>query len=315
MLARRKKIWQILIVTFNINTTVRRPCPRLTAAAVATALVAFVAPRAALANPRPLPFTYPTETLPEGALEVELYTDTTPLRVVADPEDASKGRLWEPFYKVQTEIEYGITDRWEVGLYQVFEAQPQAGGSNAMTFDGLKARIRTRLADPGEWPVDVGLYLELADLHDELELEEKILLSRRFGRARVMANLWVEQELRRPFDGDANRELAFVINPTLGATYQLGTRVQLGGEYWARGKIAGRSDPSTDGLEPAAAEAVRVAKRNDQVHHFLGPTMHLNLGRAWFTLGVYANLNDANKPQPGEAYGPMWTRIVLGVDL
>ncbi len=308
VLARRFVFWEKVNVTFNINIS-----SRWAASAVLSAAVLIG--KSASANPRPLPFTYPYETLADGALEVELYTDTTPLRVQADPADATKGRLWEPYYMLQTEIEYGLSDRWELGFYQVFEAQPQAGGSNSFMFDGLKARIRTRLAEAGQWPVDVGLYLEVADLHDELELEEKILLSRRFGRLRVMANLWVEQELRRPYDGDANRELAFVINPTLGATYQLGTRVQLGGEYWARGKIAGRSDPDTIGLDSAAAEEARVAKRNDQVHHFLGPTLHFNFGRAWFSMGVYAHLNDSNKPQPGEAYGPVWMRTVLGLDL
>ena len=294
---------------FNINFSRGR---LLSAAFIAGAMLAS---GTAAANPRPLPFTYPYETLAEGAVEAELYADTTPLRVQADPADASKGRLWEPYYKLQTELEFGLTDRWELGLYQVFEASPQDGGSNVFTFDGMKARIRTRLAEAGELPVDIGLYLEVADLHDELELEEKILLSRRFGRLRVMTNLWVEQELRRPFDGDANRELAFMINPTLGATYQLGTRVQVGVEYWARGKIAGRSNPDTSGMDSAAAEAARIARRNDEVHQFVGPTFHVNLGRAWISLGVYAHLNDANKPQPGEAYGPVWMRSVLGLDL
>jgi hypothetical protein len=294
---------------FNINFT----RARLLAAAVAAG--SLLASGTATANPRPLPFTYPYETLADGAVEAELYTDMTPLRVQADPADASKGRLWEPYYKLQTELEFGLSDRWELGLYQVFEAAPQDGGSNAFSFDGMKARIRTRLAEAGELPVDIGLYLEVADLHDELELEEKLLLSRRFGHLRVMSNLWVEQELRRPFDGDANRELAFIINPTLGATYQVATRIQLGVEYWARGKVAGRSDPDTAGMSPAEAEAARIARRNDEIHHFVGPTFHVNLGRAWLSLGVYAHLNDSNKPQPGEAYGPVWMRTVVGLDL
>jgi hypothetical protein len=283
--------------------------------AATLAVVGVIMPRVASANPRPLPFTYPYETLADGALEVELYADTTPLRVAADPADASRGRLWEPYYMLQTELEYGLSDRWELGLYQVFEASPTSGGGNNMTFDGMKARIRTRLAEAGEWPVDVGLYLEVASLHDELELEEKILLSRRFGRLRVMSNLWVEQELRRPYDSPDQRELALVINPTLGATWQLSPRFQVGAEYWARGKIAGRSDPDTSGMDAEAAEAARIEKRNDAIHHFIGPTFHANFGRMWLSTGLYFHGNDMNKPQPGEAYGPVWMRTVIGLDL
>ena len=56
--------------------------------------VPLLAPRAAWANPRPLPFTYPWETLGEGALEIEQYVDMTPVRAregeasqVVEPHD------------------------------------------------------------------------------------------------------------------------------------------------------------------------------------------------------------------------------------
>jgi hypothetical protein len=260
----------------------------------------------ARANPRPLPFTYPYETLPEGAAEVELYSDMTPLRVNQDSTDASKGRLWEPFYRLQTEFEYGITDRWELGLYQVFEANPQDGGTNSLTFDGFKWRIRTRLAEAGKLPVDVAFYLELETMHDELALEEKVILQKRFGRLRWMGNVWVEQALERPFDSKPPRSaIQLVVNPSTGFTYELSPKVQVGFEYWARGKPFKKQD----------GQASFVDRRNDQVHHFLGPTAHFNLGRMWLTLGLYAHLNDADKPQPGEIYGPLWFRSVIGIDL
>jgi hypothetical protein len=281
---------------------------------IGAALLVALAARGAQANPRPLPFTYPYETLAEGSMEVELYTDTTPLRVQADPADATKGRLWEPYSLLQTEFEYGITDRFELGLYQVFEVNPQPGGGNVFSFDGMKARIRTRLAEAGDWPVDVGLYFEVVDFHDEFELEQKIILARRFGRLRLMSNLWIEEEFERPFEDAGKRgELEIFFNPTLGGTYELSTRAQVGLEYWTRGRFG--SDDAAAPTDPAQAEAQRVARRNDQFHHFLGPTFHYNMGRAWLSVGVYAHLNDANKPQPGELYGPWWGRFVLGVDL
>jgi hypothetical protein len=258
--------------------------------------VLLVSGSAAMATPRQLPFSYPYETLSQGELELELYGDVTPLRVA--PADPTRGNLWEPAYTLQNEIEYGVTDRVELGFYQVFEANPAGagdGGGNAMQFDGFKWRVRGRFAEAGEWPIDVGYYIELETMHDEVSLEEKVLLAKRAGPWHWMANLWVEQTERRPYD-DALRSFHFVLNPTTGVEYQVTPAVHPGVEYWARGEIG------TDDV-------------NDKLHHFVGPTVHLNLGKLWWTFGVYANLNNMDKPQPGEIYGPVWARTVLGLNL
>jgi hypothetical protein len=262
----------------------------------------FLVAAAAGATSRPLPFTYPYETLAEGAAEVELYTDVNFLRVPADEADPTAGNLWEPGYVLQSEIEYGVTDRVELGFYQVFEAEPSAGGDNSLKFDGLKWRVRTRLAEAGQWPVDVGLYLELETMHDELAIEGKVNLQRRLGKFRLMANAWVEQEFDRPLDTKAQGARAkFIINPTAGFVYEVTPTFQPGIEYWARGQII----PSGTGQDRA----------NNTVKHFLGPTVHLNFGKLWWSAGLYANFNQFRKPEVGDAYGPVWFRSVLGLDL
>src|SRR5262245_52459667 len=90
------------------------------------------------ANPRPLPFTYPYETLGAEEAEIEQYIDTTPLKT-PDPDNPG-GQLWDQGYRLQTELEYGITDRLELGLYLVFANDP--GGP--LAFDGTKQRLRFR---------------------------------------------------------------------------------------------------------------------------------------------------------------------------
>ncbi len=264
--------------------------------------VLFFAPFAA-ATPRTLPFSYPNETLQKGALEVEMYTDVNPLRVPADPSGAVPGNMWSPEYRLQTEFEYGITDRFELGLYQVFEAAPQPGGENALLFDGLKWRVRTRLAEPGELPVDIGLYLELETMHDELALEGKVNLQRRFGAVRLLANLWAEEAWARPLDTKLHgREAEFIVNPTAGASFEVTPTFQPGFEYWARGQLAAHGDTAQD-------------RENSRVHHFIGPTTHLNFGRLWWSAGLYFHLNSLSTPNPGDAYGPVWFRSVIGLDL
>ena len=265
------------------------------------ALASFA--RTATATPRTLPFSYPNETLQKGALEAELYTDVNPLRVEADPSGVVPGNMWSLEYTLQTEFEYGITDRVELGLYQVFEAAALPGGDNALAFDGLKWRVRTRLAEPGELPVDIGFYLELETMHDELALEGKLNLQKRLGPVRLLSNLWVEEQWAHPLDTKAHgREAAFIINPTAGASVEVTPTFHPGLEYWARGQLAASGETEQD-------------RQNSRVHHFLGPTTHLNFGRLWWTAGLYFHLNSLSTPNPGDAYGPVWFRSVIGLDL
>jgi len=250
------------------------------------------------ATPVPLPFTYPYETLERGAVEDEIYADVTPLRVANTPK-ATPAQLWEPAYVLQNEIELGVTDHVELAWYQVFEGSPQNGGSNSLTFDGLKFRGRFRVAEAGDLPLDLSFYLELETLHDEISLEEKILLARRFGRFHWMANLWVEQEDNRPFDGAA-QYFDFVVNPTTGFTYQVTPVFQPGIEYWGRGTFFVKG-------------ATGVQADNLAYKSFLGPTVHLDWGKVWWSLGVYVNLNDVGTPAVGSVYGPVWIRSLLGL--
>lgn len=257
--------------------------------------------RTATATPVPLPFTYPYETLSKGELEDELYGDVTPLRVNADPTGAKPGLLTEPRYVLQNEIEYGVTDHVELAWYQVFEGNPQDGGGNSLQFDGFKFRGRFRVAEAGELPVDLAFYLELETLHDEISLEEKVLLAKRFGRLHWMANLWIEQEDNRPFDGTA-QFWDFVFNPTTGFTYEVAPTFQPGIEYWARGVYGARQETSVDAI-------------NQRLHHFVGPTAHFDWGKLWWSLGVYADLNNIHAAEVGEVYGPIWVRTLLGLTL
>jgi hypothetical protein len=265
--------------------------------------VALASTCAAHATPRTLPFSYPYETLPKGSLEIEEYTDVNPLRVPADPADPSAGNMWSLGYRLQTEFEYGLTDRVELGFYQVFEATPEPGGDNALLFDGLKWRVRTRLAEANEWPVDVSLYFELETMRDELALEGKVNLQKRLGPVRLLSNLWVEEAFERPLDTKAHgRSAAFIVNPTAGASVEVTPTFQPGLEYWARGQLAASGETPLD-------------RQNSRVHHFLGPTVHLNFGRLWWTSGLYANLNSLHVPEPGADWGPIWFRSVIGLDL
>jgi hypothetical protein len=249
----------------------------------------------ALANPRPLPFTYPYETLPAQALEVEQVVDLTPVRAL----DTGGTEHWVPRSTLITELEYGITSRLELGFYFQLVDEPALGTEAPLRFDGLKQRLRYRLGEPGAWPVDVALYGEVAELRNEIELEGKIILQRRLGPVRVMTNLWLERELYH----SGRRE--WVLHPTLGAAYEFAPWINAGLEGWLVREIA-------DG----AAGGDPIDQYNAGPLAFAGPTLFLQGNRGWLALGAYARLTDAGRAaRIGDRYGRFWVRALVGIDL
>lgn len=183
-------------------------------AALLAAAVLF-ASFSVFANPRPLPFTYQHEQLATGESEVEQFVNLTPTKA----QDVSSGKaVWYGLTEFITEFETGITDRLELGLYVTLVPTPTANLVNAppaLESNGMKQRLRWALAPSGLWPLDVSLYGELSENEHEFELEGKLLLQRRFGIARIMANLSSEQEF---YYRSNQRDL--VLNPSAGVTFE-----------------------------------------------------------------------------------------------
>jgi len=193
-----------------------------TAAVVAASMATAALAPDAHANPRPLPFTYQSESLAQGTGEVEQFIDFVPVRVL----NGAANPAWYNATQLQTEIEYGVTDKLELAIYFMFV--PSVGADRSMTQptltmgNGMSQRLRYRFADPGAWPVDVAVYGEVTENEREIELEAKVILQRRFGRLRLITNLWAEREFY--FTG----EQEWVLNPTAGATVELSPRFHIG---------------------------------------------------------------------------------------
>jgi hypothetical protein len=260
-------------------------------------------PATAAATPQPLPFTYVYETLPKGSLEVEQYADYTPAKAL------SAGTAATVFYgasQFQTEFEYGITDRLELGLYVTFEPNPGSAFVNVPRLtegNGLKERLRLRLAEEGQWPVDIGLYGELVENDQEIELEGKIIVQRRIGNLRVVANLWGEREYNyvpATANGHIFSQADWVINPTLGATYQVTPSLYPGVEGWLRAEFpSGASGPRAFNLGPSV---------------YVGPTMMFNFGNFWWSTGLYLRASDFGRSlQAADAFGSVWARMIIGL--
>jgi len=239
-----------------------------------------------VAHPRPFPFTYVYPSMPAGALELEQYVDMIPLLRERENVDGTLEGIMTMRFALQTEIELGITDRIELGFYLVANQNAQ---TQVLQFDGLKQRVKVRLFEQGELPVDIALYGEIAELVDEFEIEEKVILSTRTGPLIIAANLWFEQEY---VYGDRWKVL---FNPTAGVSLELSPHVNIGVEGWMRGSF-------TTGGEPT--------------HGFVGPILMAQLGEYWATLGGYLRLDDFGTPLVvGQQFGALYFRAIVGIGL
>jgi hypothetical protein len=280
-----------------------------TLVAIGLLLLVLFATGEASATPQPLPFTYVYETLPKGSLELEQYADYTPIRLI----DQNGNALTYGASQFQTEFEYGITDRLELGLYVTIAPTTDAVQNLPPLTEGtgIKERLRLRLAEEGQWPVDVGLYGELVENERELELEAKIILQRRIGDLRIVANLWAERE----YENFSIHQGDWVINPTLGLTYQVTPVFHPGVEGWMRAEW------------PDSNPHPRPFNLGPQV--YVGPTMMFDFGNFWWSTGVYFRATEPSRtlfdgvgnggqlpgqgPPPPDAFGHVLVRMIIGL--
>ncbi|MBW1876896.1 MAG: hypothetical protein JRJ84_00900 [Deltaproteobacteria bacterium] len=217
-----------------------------TALLVAMLLATLALPDEARADRRIFAQTYGYATLPQGIKELEHYADAGTFHLV-DPGDPDGEEELVVDWKHQLELEYGITNRLDLGLYQVFRQKP----FQAFRYQGFKVRSRYRFAEEGELPVDVAVYLEAAWYVDVVAIEQRLILARRFGTVEIAANLKVEQEIE---DG----VLELVLAPMGGLGWHVTDAIALGVEYHGRTAFeAGTSSPFTHHLGPSASVRAR----------------------------------------------------------
>jgi len=190
------------------------------AAAVVAVGLSSIAPRVAHADRRAFGFTYEYNTMPEGGVDLELWNTQSRASFPGGPANLD----WK------MEVEYGVTDHWDLAVYQTFGQTHGAGGSDALGYQETSLESRYRFAERGEWPVDVLVYLEVAKgfgtgLGD---VEPKIILAKDLGQVSLNLNLISEIELTREASGDL--ELEWVPGWSFGAAYELSPQWKLGAE-------------------------------------------------------------------------------------
>jgi hypothetical protein len=219
----------------------------------------------ALADRRIFAYTYPYMTLPQGSFEIEHYLDLG-LRgpTVAwdgEPSANAPNDFTHPTWLHQVELEYGITDRLDFGFYNVFQQEP----AGDLKFEGAKVRSRYRFGDPGLHVVDPAVYLEFVYFGDEIEIEEKLILSKILGPVELSFNATLEQEAEL-----GSKEWEYVFMPSLAVGYHFSPAFAVGLEYVGRMQVA-----------------------EEDVEYFvsyLGPSLSVAGGPFYWTLAAEAQL-------------------------
>lgn len=233
------------------------------AALFAVVLAAGAAP--AKADPRAYVWTYEYMTVREGHAELEYYSTTE----VPDT-DAPETSTW----KHQVELEYGLGPKTDIAMYQNFK-QSNTPASKTFSYDGMKLRLRHRLAEKGELLLDTLLYFEYVrntDLSSQGALEAKIVLAKDLGRL----NLAYNQVIEFPIENISQAEHRF----------------SAGGSWKFSGAF--RAGLETSGDYKAGA-------------YYMGPTLHFRAKdmKIWANIGYMAGLNSDSKDAQ--------TRLIIGV--
>jgi hypothetical protein len=244
----------------------------------------------------------PFETLVEDKLELEQRVDAVPVRLPRGTTDGTQGGVWSLRADLSTELRIGWSDRLELAA-QVGIRQDASPRTPSLRLAGFGQRARLRLAEAGDWPVDVAVQVALGELHDGLSAAERVIASWRSGPLVVLANFEVEQRYGAP-----SGEWRHAYLPIAGVGYELTPRVAVGAEYWARGRFdRPRTGPAVldDPDDPGGS-----------VFHYAGPAAFVTRGRLWVAAAAHVRLDRIAEGAPaGERFGRLWVRALIGLEL
>lgn len=186
---------------------------------VAGAALLMLAAAAANAGERKFVFSYEATTTPAGTLEFEQGVTWK----TSKKSDSDFDR-----FDVRHEIEWGVTDRFQLGFY-VFDWRYQDGASvanNRAEFRDVAVEAIYNLSNPVTDPIGAALYGEVKGGDELFALEGKIILQKNLGPVILVWNGTLEAE----WEGDDFDEDNGTLEQTFGVSYQLHPGLSVGAE-------------------------------------------------------------------------------------
>ena len=166
--------------------------------------------------------------MPKGHAEIEYYLTEEQKNI-----EKSKPSTWKHW----VELEYGVTDHFDVSMYQQFK-QSNTTSSNTFEYDGFKVRGRYRILEKNKLPVDTLLYAEYIrndNLDKDNVFEGKVILAKDISDFNIAYNQILKQELAQ--GGKTEHEYAAGINYSILPLIKVG--IETKGNYTDRKYYAG----------------------------------------------------------------------------
>jgi len=196
-------------------------------------------------------WTYEYQTVDRGTAELENY-----FTISAPDIDSLEDNT---FVEQQLELEVGMNERFDFGLYQQFEQGP----GESLRYKGYKLKFRYRFGEKGMYFLDPLAYFEYKGKSDFSEhgIEFKLILAKDFGPNNVSFNPILEFE----GNGDWESEVAYAV----GIGRKVGELMKVGIEI--KGSESG---------------------------HYIGPVISHGSHHVWGALGSAFGIGDIDDGKP-----------------
>ena len=267
---------------------------RMLAGLLATA--ALVVP--SHADERRFTYSYEPETQLAGGMEFENWV------TLGSQRNSTVGQDNYNQWDFRQELEYGVTDRYTIGLYlneqfQSFRNPSTGANESSSEWKGISLENRYNVLNPAEHAVGLTLYLEGRYSGEEAELEEKIILGQRHGDWKWALNLgqateWEENLSEREGEVEASFGLARDL-----------------GKHWSVG------------LEAQAEALAPGYKQFENAAVFLGPVVSYRQDKWWAALTVMPQIYGWDRDGSADGnphfelvdHERVEVRLLIGIDL
>ncbi|MEO5802259.1 MAG: DUF6662 family protein [Verrucomicrobiota bacterium] len=267
------------------------PRPRNLFAGLVVGALLLTSANFACADERFFTYSYDADVLPKGAWEFEQWLTHR------------RGKAGETFsrWDFREEIEYGLLDNLSTSLYLNFRDTHTDDGvtsESKFEFKGISSEWKYRLLNPNTDPVGLALYFEPTYNGTEVELEEKLILSKNFGEKWQAAfNVSLEQEWE--FEHNETRRES-VLEFTGGVSYKLTP-------HWALG-LEARNHRVFEGVDYGD----KIASA-----WFVGPAVHYGSSKWWATLTMLPQIQGSPSTNGGrelKEHTKLEARLIVGIN-
>jgi len=189
--------------------------------------------------------TYPYQTASRGEVELENFTVYTRRGTQDAPvPDNNQGLV-----RNSMEVTYGVTDKTEVAGYVDYS---RARGDEDWDPKASRAHVRTRFAEKGEWPVDLGLYAEAEfprEDENDIEFELRGIIEKDVDKWTFDINPILERTLKG-VEKEEGTELHYAVAAIYRLNERWHPRLDFFGDFGPLSNFEGR-DEQTHLISPA----------------------------------------------------------------